>query len=96
MDWFGIPRKEIDWYPRIDYDRCIGCGLCFLTCGGRVVYDWDFEKMKPIVARPYNCMVGMRYMCKAMPTRCNTLSATRIPKKNERQSTGDHKIQENS
>ncbi|MCD6084191.1 MAG: 4Fe-4S binding protein [Desulfurococcales archaeon] len=30
----GIPRKEMPWYPRIDYDRCIGCGICFLTCSG--------------------------------------------------------------
>ncbi len=58
MDWWGIPRKEIEWYPRINYEKCIGCGLCFLTCSGRVVFDWDFDKRRPIVARPYNCMVG--------------------------------------
>ncbi len=58
MPWWGRSREEIPWYPRVDYERCIGCGLCFLTCGGHVVYDWDFEKMRPIVARPYNCMVG--------------------------------------
>ncbi len=67
IDWFGIPRREIEWYPRIDYDRCIGCGLCLLTCGGRVVYDWDFENMKPIVARPYNCMVGCDTCAKLCP-----------------------------
>ena len=58
IPWWGIPREEIPWYPRIDYERCIGCGLCFLTCSGRNVYDWDFEKNRPVVARPYNCMVG--------------------------------------
>ncbi len=57
-EWWGIPRREIKWYPHIDYDRCIGCGLCYITCSGRVVYDWDFDNMKPIVARPYNCLVG--------------------------------------
>ena len=65
--WWGIPRKEIEWYPRIDYERCIGCGLCFLTCSGRVVFDWDFEKMKPVVARPYNCMVGCNTCAKLCP-----------------------------
>ncbi|ADI32325.1 4Fe-4S ferredoxin iron-sulfur binding domain protein [Staphylothermus hellenicus DSM 12710] len=65
-DWWGIPRKEIDWYPRIDYERCIGCGLCLFTCG-RTVYDWDFEKMRPVVARPYNCMVGCDTCAKACP-----------------------------
>ncbi len=56
--WWGIPRREIPWFPQIDYERCVGCGMCFLTCSGRVVYDWDFEKNRPVVARPYNCMVG--------------------------------------
>jgi len=66
-DWFGVPRREIKWYPNIDYDRCIGCGLCFLTCGGRLVYDWDFKNMKPIIARPYNCMVGCDTCAKLCP-----------------------------
>ncbi len=56
--WFDIPRKEIEWYPKIDYEKCIGCGTCYVICKGRVVYDWDFKNMRPIVARPYNCMVG--------------------------------------
>ncbi|RLG75897.1 MAG: 4Fe-4S ferredoxin [Thermoprotei archaeon] len=66
-EWWGVPRKEIPWYPRINYDRCIGCGICFLTCSGRVVYDWDFSTMKPIVARPYNCMVGCDTCAKLCP-----------------------------
>jgi len=65
--WWGIPRPEIPWYPRIDYDRCIGCGLCLMTCSGRNVYDWDFEKMRPVVARPYNCMVGCDTCAKMCP-----------------------------
>ncbi|WFO75217.1 ferredoxin family protein [Desulfurococcaceae archaeon MEX13E-LK6-19] len=65
--WWNIPRKEIPWYPRIDYERCIGCGLCFLTCSGRVVYDWDPKENKPIVARPYNCMVGCDTCAKLCP-----------------------------
>ena len=56
-EWHGIPRKEIKWYPTVDESRCIGCGMCFVGCG-RKVYDYDFKKRKPIVARPFNCMVG--------------------------------------
>ncbi|RLF64958.1 MAG: 4Fe-4S ferredoxin [Thermoplasmata archaeon] len=67
IDWWGTPRKEIEWYPRIDYERCIGCGLCFMTCSGRIVCDWDFENMRPIVARPYNCMVGCDTCAKICP-----------------------------
>ncbi len=67
VKWYGIDRKEIPWYPQIDYDRCIGCGLCLMTCGGRTVYEWDFEKMRPVVARPYNCLVGCDTCAKMCP-----------------------------
>ena len=66
-DWWGIPRKEIDWFPRIDYERCVGCGLCIVTCAGRLVYEWDPVKDKPVVARPYNCMVGCDTCAKLCP-----------------------------
>jgi len=55
--WHGIDRKKIPWYPTIRTDKCISCKLCFVTCG-RLVFDWDDVANKPIVARPYNCMVG--------------------------------------
>ena len=56
-EWWGINRKDIEWFPRIDYELCIKCGLCYITCA-RCVYDWDFNESKPVVARPYNCLVG--------------------------------------
>ena len=55
--WKGIPREEIEWYPTIDEEKCVGCGMCVVSCG-RKVFDFDFNKRKPIVARPLNCMVG--------------------------------------
>ncbi|SMO72807.1 4Fe-4S binding domain-containing protein [Balnearium lithotrophicum] len=55
--WWGIPREEIDWYPKIDESKCVGCGMCFLSCG-RKVFDYDFERRKSVVARPLQCMVG--------------------------------------
>ncbi|MCM8761871.1 MAG: ferredoxin family protein [Candidatus Omnitrophica bacterium] len=55
--WKGIPREEIDWHPIIDEDKCVGCGLCFTTCG-RNVFDYDKDRKKAIVARPLQCMVG--------------------------------------
>ena len=57
VPWWGVERKKIEWYPKINYDVCAGCGICFVTCGRRV-FDWDIQEGKPVVARPYNCMVG--------------------------------------
>lgn len=53
--WHGIPREEIPWYPTVNEEKCIGCGLCFVTCG-RDVYEIAGKKAK--VVNPYNCLVG--------------------------------------
>ena len=63
--WHGIPREKIPWYPTVDEEKCIGCKLCFVTCG-RNVYDFDLERNKPVVANPYHCMVG----CSTCATIC--------------------------
>jgi len=26
--WKGVPREEIEWNPRIDKNKCVGCGMC--------------------------------------------------------------------
>jgi len=56
-EWHGVPRKKIIWSPKIDYEKCVGCGMCAAGCG-RGVYDWDFTLDKPVVAKPENCLVG--------------------------------------
>jgi len=55
--WHDIPRQEIEWYPTVVDDRCIGCGLCVTSCG-RQVFGFDYERNRAVVANPYNCMVG--------------------------------------
>ncbi len=55
--WWGIDRKEIEWYPIIDEEKCIGCGMCVAICG-RGVFEFDARKNKSEVRNPYNCMVG--------------------------------------
>ena len=55
--WKGVPREEIGWNPKIDNEKCIGCGMCITSCG-RNVFDFDKEENKSIVARPMQCMVG--------------------------------------
>jgi NAD-dependent dihydropyrimidine dehydrogenase PreA subunit len=53
--WHGIPREEVPWYPTVDADTCIGCTLCYATCG-RLVYE--MQDNKAVAARPFDCMVG--------------------------------------
>ena len=55
--WKGIPRAEIDWYPTVDAEKCIGCGMCIVSCG-RNVFDYDPDTRTAVVARPLQCMVG--------------------------------------
>lgn len=57
MEWKGIPREEIEWNPTVDQTKCIGCGMCFLSCGKKV-FDYDKNTKKVTVSRPKECMVG--------------------------------------
>jgi NAD-dependent dihydropyrimidine dehydrogenase PreA subunit len=57
-DWHGIPRKEIPWYPTIDYEKCISCGKCVEYCklGAFEFEEKDGEK-RSTVKNPNNCVV---------------------------------------
>lgn len=61
--WHGIPRADIPWYPTVDQETCIGCTLCYTTCG-RGVYT--MQDNRAVVANPLNCMVG----CSTCATVC--------------------------
>ncbi len=57
--WHGMERSNIDWHPTVDESKCMGCGLCVVTCGEkRNVFGFDLEKKKSVVMFPENCMVG--------------------------------------
>ncbi len=57
--WHGISRKEIDWHPIIDREKCVGCGYCVVTCSEkRNVFGFDLKNKKAVVLYPANCMVG--------------------------------------
>ena len=55
--WHGVPREQIHWNPSIREEACIGCGTCVTGCS-RLVYRFDYERKKPVVFDPLNCMVG--------------------------------------
>ncbi len=48
-----IPAEELNRdykvYPSIDYDKCIGCGRCEISCydGAHQAMEWDSEKRRP-------------------------------------------------
>lgn len=48
-----IPAEELNRdykvYPSIDYDKCIGCGRCEISCydGAHQAMEWDNEKRRP-------------------------------------------------
>ena len=63
MPWFtGTDRKNLNWNPSINPDRCTQCGMC-MNCGKKV-FEWT--KNGPIVARPEQCVVG----CSTCRTLC--------------------------
>ena len=88
--WHGIPRQEIPWYPAINADVCIGCELCYLTCG-REVYEIELaenERRKAKAERIYNCMVGCSTCAVVCPTQAISFPSRDVVWKVER----EHKI----
>jgi CDP-4-dehydro-6-deoxyglucose reductase len=65
--WHGIDREAIEWHPTVHEDVCIGCGTCVTGCS-RLVYRFDYERLKPVVADPLNCMVGCTTCANTCPT----------------------------
>ena len=52
-----IPREQIPWYPTIDPTKCTGDQACVTFCKHEV-FTWDPATERPMVAEPYNCVVG--------------------------------------
>jgi len=52
-----VLRENIPWFPTIDYSKCTGCKECFKFCGHKV-FGWKKEKNQPVVAKPYECVIG--------------------------------------
>ncbi len=83
--WHGIPREEIPWLPAVDARACIGCELCYVTCGRGVYVMTD---RKAVAAHPYACMVGCSTCAMVCPT-----DAIRFPDRDlVRRVEREHKI----
>ena len=53
----AAPREKIPWFPTVDNDVCIGDQECFNFCKSNV-FAWDEAEGRPMVANPYNCVLG--------------------------------------
>lgn len=62
--FMGVPRKEIPWWPIIDYNKCNFCMECDKFCKHNVYTKIDDEKKKLIVESQYNCVVFCRACAK--------------------------------
>jgi NAD-dependent dihydropyrimidine dehydrogenase PreA subunit len=63
--WHGIARDEVPWFPTVDAEACIGCQLCYVTCG-RAVYEMREAVAVPVAAM--ECMVGCSTCGNVCPT----------------------------
>lgn len=63
--WHGIPREEVPWIPTVDPEACIGCQLCFVTCG-RSVYE--MHDNTAVAVSPMECVVGCSTCGNVCPT----------------------------
>jgi NAD-dependent dihydropyrimidine dehydrogenase PreA subunit len=65
-DWRGIPREEIQWFPTIDEEKCIGCKSCVEFCPNDAL-EFDEAAGKARVKNPYNCVVECKACAKLCP-----------------------------
>lgn len=45
-----------DWYPIVNYELCMGCGVCYEFCP-HGVYEAN-EEDSPLVVQPIKCIQG--------------------------------------
>ena len=64
-DGHGIPRDDIPWMPTVDAEACIGCQLCYVTCG-RGVYE--MHDQVAVAVAPMECAVGCATCGNVCPT----------------------------
>lgn len=58
------PREEINWFPTIDKEKCVECGICEKFCKKKV-YDMENGKVK--VKNPYSCVLMCSHCTELCP-----------------------------
>ncbi|MEA2055392.1 MAG: 4Fe-4S binding protein, partial [Candidatus Thermoplasmatota archaeon] len=49
----AITMKSINDLPKIDYDKCIGCGKCVGVCPGLAIFIVKIKDDKALITLPY-------------------------------------------
>ena len=65
VQYTGIARQRIPWFPTIDSDLCVNCLECVNFCQ-HGVYEFSAEQGLPRVVQPHECVV---YCANCLP-RC--------------------------
>ena len=68
-------REQIPWYPTIDLDLCINCGVCVEFCKNKV---YAFDDIITSVVNPYNCVI----LCTGCKDKCE-VGAISFPNKDD-------------
>ena len=49
----AVSMKKITDAPKIDYEKCTGCGTCVSVCPGLAIFVVDLSKEKALITIPY-------------------------------------------
>jgi len=73
---FGLPRENMQWFPSIDYSKCINCMSCIAMCKQGV---FSKEKNRPVVVDPEKCVIGCNGCDKICPNGAITHPSKEYP-----------------
>lgn len=53
-----LPFSDINDLPKVDYNKCTGCGLCIASCPGLAIFivDTNYSEREALVKLPYELL----------------------------------------
>jgi ferredoxin len=53
-----LPFSDINELPKVDYNKCTGCGLCIASCPGLAIFvvDTSYSEREALVKLPYELL----------------------------------------
>lgn len=56
-EYEGIPRNQIPWDPKIDYNKCTACGKCVKFCHMKTFKTENINSKKKTNVKSNRCVV---------------------------------------